>query len=104
MRLLIIGGMLALAVSVSRTPANAAWGHGGPRSPPNEGGCDSWFPDDRVGAIGCHCWFQCRRQYSYVVRLPCLNYTPPFCDVTVHPVETVHACFTTCKAKEATRH
>jgi hypothetical protein len=98
--------MLALAVSASLTPASAWYGTvSNFTHPPNERGCDSWWADNRVGAIGCHCSFGCRRQYSYIVRSPCLHRTPPFCDRTMYPVETVHTCIATCvKAKEAARH
>ncbi len=89
MRRVIVGGILALAVSASLTPANAR----GWLLPSNEGRCDTW---GARWAIGCHCWFECRRKYSYVVRLPCLNRTPPFCDITVVPVETFAACRRTC--------
>jgi hypothetical protein len=58
--------MLALAVSASLTPANAASALGWPS---NEERCDTYTWGARW-AIGCHCWFECRRKYSYVVRLP----------------------------------
>jgi hypothetical protein len=117
MRLVIVGGMLALAVSASLTPANV----GGGFIPTNEGQCDYWGA--RWG-IGCHCRFECRRKYSYVVKMPCLGnpasgwvetsdgfryryrsthltaQDATLCERTIIPVETVAGCRRTCvKAK-----
>jgi hypothetical protein len=110
--------MLALAVSASLTPANARGGF----IPTNEEQCDYWGA--RWG-IGCHCRFECRRKYSYVVKMPCrflasgwvetsdgFRYRyrsthltaqdATLCESTIVPVETVAACHRTCvKAKRA---
>jgi hypothetical protein len=63
--------MLALAVSASLTPANAR----GSFIPRNEGECDTRGAGP-VSVIACHCGFECRRKYSYIVRSPCLAGVP----------------------------
>jgi hypothetical protein len=107
MRLLIVAGMLTLTVSASVTPANAKGG--GPAFPRHEEACDQWGPGWRY-TILCHCSFECGRQYSYTVRLPCSPGMPGYvsgmkglCDRRVYPVETTAACMRTCvKAKRGT--
>jgi hypothetical protein len=80
----------------------------------NEGQCDTVRPDwpkEAIYAIRCHCEFECRRQYSYTVRMPCSPGMPGYvsgmkglCDRRVDPLDTVRACEKTCvKAKGAAR-
>jgi hypothetical protein len=78
--------------------------------------CDGWRPDwGRTWAIGCHCSFECRRQYSYTVTVRCWPWQPTYwqqrgrheglCDVPRVNQEAVPACMATCKkAKEAAHH
>jgi hypothetical protein len=68
MRLLIVGGMLALAFSASLAPANAG---GGIMPTVHEEECDGWARGLRGWAIRCHCSFECNRKYEYTVRIPC---------------------------------
>jgi hypothetical protein len=107
--------MLALTVSASMTPANAGWGI--PKL--HEEACDAWAHGLRVWAIRCHCNFECRRQYSSTVTLPCASHDVAnwsmtgalqgrhegLCDVRVVPSEPTDACFAKCVgAKNAAQH
>jgi hypothetical protein len=82
MRLLIVSGMLALALSASLTPANA------------RGGCPA---DGPVGRIYCHCSRQCTVHNPSVATTPVYR---PFYDDPKWQV-----CQAKCvNAAEAARH
>jgi hypothetical protein len=103
----------ALAITLTITMLTPAVS--GPSVPLlNEGQCEILRPDwpkKAIYAIRCHCEFECRRQHSYTVRMPCSPDMPGYvsgmkglCERRLDPIETVHACLKTCvKEKEATR-
>jgi hypothetical protein len=81
--------------------------------------CDGRAHGWRAWAIGCHCSFECSRQHSYTVTVPCASHDmgiwrdagalqrwhEGLCDVRVHPSEPTRACIETCvNASEAARH
>jgi hypothetical protein len=110
----------ALVIALNITMLTPAVSGGAPR-PIHEEDCDGWRLDwGRTWAIGCHCSFECKRQHSYTVTLPCSSSPGEggtqryegwslqpgrhegLCDVTVHPFEAIRACVATCvKAEEA---
>jgi hypothetical protein len=100
--------VIALITMLTLTPAVSAGAGWWPR---HEADCDR-LPDwGRPYVTRCHCGFECERQYSHTVTLPCSSTDFPYalgrheglCDVRVVPFEARRACIATCKAKEAAR-
>jgi hypothetical protein len=92
MRLLIVGGMLALALSASLTPAKAAPGSGFPKFMCN--GADIWHPGPN------HCMGKCETELWSTANLwDSTRNKPRSCP------PSLQACIATCvAAKNAARH
>jgi hypothetical protein len=116
---------LVIALSITMlTPAVSAHSGWWPpaanqRTGNHEADCDRQPVADwgRKVVISCHCEFECKRQYSYTVTLPCSSNDVAIwsstralqrqheglCDVRMVPVDTTAACIRTCvKAKKGT--
>jgi hypothetical protein len=100
----------ALVIALNITLLTAAVSGPPQWMPRHEIDCDSSAKGLPGYAIRCHCTFECIRQYSYTVRMPCSPGFPGYvsgmkglCDVRVVWSETTAACYRTCvKAKTGT--